>query len=53
LDRPVAGVGVEDEEAVEDMDNGGMGIMCAMRETKGIDSGPDGQGGLKKERERE
>jgi hypothetical protein len=58
LDGPAAGVGVEDEEALEDMDEryidtGGWGIVCAMRKTKGIDSGPGGQGGFKKEKKRE
>jgi len=55
FDGPAAGVGVEDEEALEDMDgrfidSGGWGIM---RETKGIDSGPGGQGDFKKEKKRE
>jgi hypothetical protein len=55
LDGPATRVGVEDEEALEDMDGrymetGGWDIVCAMRETKGIDSGPGGQGEFKKER---
>ena len=45
LDGPAARVGVEDEEALEDMDGRYMdtavwGIAYAMRETKGIDFRP-------------
>jgi len=55
LEGPAARVGVEDKEALEDMDGrymntGGWGIVCAMRKTKGIDTGPGGQEGFKKEK---
>jgi len=51
LDGPASRVGVEDEEALEDMDGqymdtGGWGIVCAMRETKGIDFRPRRAGGV-------
>lgn len=51
MDEPANRVGVEDEEALEDMDgrymeNGGWGIVCAMREMKGIDFRPRRAGGV-------